>query len=362
MTDLSDMKEPGYVLKKDDFPSFFARLKQFGRVIAPRMQDQLRFDEVAKPDQIVWSGHTYFSPKEYVFPHTQTLFKYKDDKPIPVKEDVEQIVLLGARLCDLNAFFVNDFLFKNNEFPDEQYIEKRSKLLLIGNYCHSYVDSYCFCSSMEFKPYYDLLMIDRGSYWHVKVNNPKHDWLVEGMATENYKPKPTECKARLPDKNIKEMFNSAAWEKGSKACFSCGKCTHLCPTCMCFTVFDEPDLDLKGGERRLEWDSCQFKDFTEVAGGHIFRESRTERFKHRIYHKLQYFKDQFGVFMCTGCGRCIRNCPEKIDWIKIINDEKNLPHYFNPTNGKSAEELYPQNQELQGRLSAEKTDGKGGGS
>ena len=88
---------------------------------------------------------------------------------------------------------------------------------------------------------------------------------------------------------------------------------------MCFNVEDDVDL-AGGGTRDAEWDSCQFRDFTKVAGGHVFREGRVDRFKHRIYHKLQYFREEFGILMCTGCGRCIRGCPAKIEWNELVND------------------------------------------
>jgi ferredoxin len=79
------------------------------------------------------------------------------------------------------------------------------------------------------------------------------------------------------------------------------------------------EADLKKGKRFKEWDSCQFLNFTMVAGGGVFRKERLARFKHRIYHKLQYFREKFGMDMCTGCGRCIEACPRLIDFTDVIN-------------------------------------------
>ena len=62
------------------------------------------------------------------------------------------------------------------------------------------------------------------------------------------------------------------------------------------------------------------KDFTKVAGGLVFRENKVNRFRHRIYHKLKYFKDQTGKHLCVGCGRCINVCPSKLDMVKITNN------------------------------------------
>ncbi len=89
---------------------------------------------------------------------------------------------------------------------------------------------------------------------------------------------------------------------------------------MCFDVQDEVEVDLTKGFRIQKWDSCMYKDFTLVAGGHVYRNTRLNRFKHRIYHKLVYFPQKFERYMCTGCGRCIRGCPTKIDWIGLVNE------------------------------------------
>jgi len=48
--------------------------------------------------------------------------------------------------------------------------------------------------------------------------------------------------------------------------------------------------------------------------------TREDRFKHRIFHQLQYFKDRHGMNLCTGCGRCIRGCPTRINFVKILNE------------------------------------------
>ena len=96
------------------------------------------------------------------------------------------------------------------------------------------------------------------------------------------------------------------WEKESEKCLSCGDCTSLCPTCLCFDIKDEVNLDMVSGVRVAQWDSCMFKDFTAVAGGGVARDKRVDRLKHRIFHKLTYFPKKFdGASMCTGCGRCI---------------------------------------------------------
>jgi ferredoxin len=81
---------------------------------------------------------------------------------------------------------------------------------------------------------------------------------------------------------------------------------------------DNLDFSLKEGERVRNWDSCQLFEFGVVAQGGNFRRERDSRVKQWIYHKLNYSKDQFGNFGCTGCGRCIKNCTKGIDVTDVV--------------------------------------------
>src|SRR3989338_6065792 len=130
---------------------------------------------------------------------------------------------------------------------------------------------------------------------------------------------------KISEKQIDKLadnFDNPLWQEYAKKCLSCGACTLVCPTCPCFRLKDSLDFNCICGARIKEWSTCQTTDFTEVAGGHVFRKDRNSRLKHRIYHKLDYFKKEFNLHMCTGCGRCIAACPTKIDMIEIIKKLK----------------------------------------
>ena len=112
------------------------------------------------------------------------------------------------------------------------------------------------------------------------------------------------------------------WKNDINECVSCQRCTVLCPTCFCFDLKDDMDLslDLEKGSRLRQIDSCHSKDFTRDAGNFDERETRSQRYMHRVYHKLQSYQDKFGRSMCTGCGRCIDFCHSKIDFVNTAND------------------------------------------
>ena len=129
-------------------------------------------------------------------------------------------------------------------------------------------------------------------------------------------------KKELPDKDIENDYKNKIWESDANKCLSCSACTIYCPTCNCFDINDKIDINFKNGNRTRTQTSCQLKSFSEVAGGKCFRDSRLARFKHFVYHKISYFKKTHDKYMCVGCGRCLRVCPTKIDWVDTINKIK----------------------------------------
>ena len=114
-------------------------------------------------------------------------------------------------------------------------------------------------------------------------------------------------------------YESQVWQEVGEECLSCGTCSMVCPTCYCYAVFDELNLDASSGQRKRRWDSCLFKDYALVAGGHNFRAERSSRVKNRFFHKQSGFVTQYGRPSCVGCGRCKAYCPAGIDIVEIVN-------------------------------------------
>jgi sulfhydrogenase subunit beta (sulfur reductase) len=207
---------------------------------------------------------------------------------------------------------------------DSQYIEKRKNTILIGMFCEN-PDNYCFCNSMELTDYYDLFFYPRGTNYYISVGSKKGEKLVKNLTKVKKEIKIPEPKNNkfLIDKNIEDDYKNKIWETDSEKCLSCSACTAYCPTCNCFDIKDSIDINLKDGKRTRNQISCQLKSFTRVAGGKSYRDSRLSRFKHFVYHKIVYYKKRRGKYMCVGCGRCLRVCPTKIDWVDTINLLKN---------------------------------------
>jgi len=106
-------------------------------------------------------------------------------------------------------------------------------------------------------------------------------------------------------------FDDELYARLGTKCISCGVCTFECPTCHCFDLKDVGTAE--SGERLKVWDSCQFPDFTLHATGHQPRPHQWERYRNRFLCKFKIYEDTFETLGCTGCGRCVRDCPVHVD-------------------------------------------------
>lgn len=124
----------------------------------------------------------------------------------------------------------------------------------------------------------------------------------------------------IPETIPQTVFDSPFWEDYTNRCIACGRCNFVCPTCTCFTMQDIFYTDNgKAGERRRVWASCQVDGYTDMAGGHAFREDKGQRMRFKVMHKINDYKKRFGNQMCIGCGRCDDVCPEYISFSNCIN-------------------------------------------
>jgi sulfhydrogenase subunit beta (sulfur reductase) len=308
-------------LKKEALGSFLE--SHLPNLYAPVRTDCVRFQKIKDPNEICLDSQADIPVKGFFFKSSQVLMSYKGSKIKVAYERPGKRIFFGLRRCDLNAIYHQDFIFIG-KYDDPYYKAQREDSVLIGYHCGTAPSKYCFCESMDLKDYYDLMFYDKGDHFLVDVGSEKGKALITQDFEEAGRDLLPEDKKigthRLEDKDISKLYNHPAWKEGADRCLSCAACTSLCPTCYCHEVKDDVKIDdLKNGDRIREWSSCMLKSFTRVAGDHVFREPRIDRFKHRIYHQLQYFKERYDVEMCVGCGRCITHCPTSIDFVDLIN-------------------------------------------
>ena len=116
--------------------------------------------------------------------------------------------------------------------------------------------------------------------------------------------------------NLHDNIADDRWHDQAMRCISCGTCTYVCPSCYCFSINDE--LVESTGERYRVWDNCFNPLYTEETSGHNPRAQKSNRFRNRFSHKFWYYPDKYDSLLCSGCGRCIMNCPTRIDIREVV--------------------------------------------
>ncbi|MFH1063756.1 MAG: 4Fe-4S dicluster domain-containing protein [Candidatus Woesearchaeota archaeon] len=316
-------------INKSSFTDFLSDVMRYNELVAPIKTDESRFEIVRDISKIQLELHTYFPAKKFFFKKNQTLYTYADGKfSVPeLQLEKKQRVMIGLKRCDLNSIKRQDIVFLK-EAGDPYYKEERDRTILIGYNCKTQADEFCFCSSMDLGDFYDLMLYDKDDAFLVEIGSErgrsfvdryrKYFWDTDLFLRPEDRRIDTDLK--LESRDITPYHDRPEWKKDVDRCFSCAACVTLCPSCFCFDLEEEVDAKLCKADKKRNWASCQLTCFTKVSGGHVFRESRENRFKHRIYHQLQYFRETHGINLCTGCGRCIRGCPTRINFVKTLNE------------------------------------------
>lgn len=303
------------ILAKKEFPKFMNNLIKKYEVIAPVKFPNTKFQKINSPDEIYLDTITQVPAKSHFIPENETLLEFKNKKAIELSGKIKKRILFGLRRCDLNAIQIVDKVMY-----DKQYINKRKNTILIGLFCTK-PDKFCFCNSMQLQDDYDLFFYSKGKIYYINIGSKKGAILVKNLKSPEKEikiPSPKN-KKKLKNLDIEKNYQNKIWDSDANKCLSCSACTIYCPTCNCFDIKDNLNIDLKNGIRKRQQSSCQLKSFSQVAGGKSYRSSRLSRFKHFVYHKISYYKKIHNRPMCVGCGRCLRVCPTEIDWVETIN-------------------------------------------
>jgi formate hydrogenlyase subunit 6/NADH:ubiquinone oxidoreductase subunit I len=277
-------------------------------------------------------------------PHRKLFSIKKSGKTLEISGEQDpniKYAFIGVRPCELSAILIQDMVFDSDNYPDQHYKRLRENAFVVTVNCTD-VGGTCFCASMNAGPKakekFDLAMTEvltnGDHYFLTEIGSERGFTIMEHIKTPAATKEEVEeadkliCRAEnkmkkllktkdLP-KFLSDNLESSHWDDVAKRCLSCGNCTMVCPTCFCSTVEDVTDLSGQNAERVRRWDSCFTMDFSKVAGGN-FRITTKSRYRQWLTHKFSSWMDQFGVFGCVGCGRCISWCPVGIDVTAEIN-------------------------------------------
>ncbi|MHB8926806.1 MAG: 4Fe-4S dicluster domain-containing protein [Bacillota bacterium] len=330
------------LMAKDDQNRLLELLGSFGDLCGPvgMPGGAYRYQPVRKPSEIDPDClRTLLPPKKILYPPTDELLEFTADGGFRTKEEATpgRRILFGLHPCDIHAVITLDQVF-SGRYDEPRYFARRQRTAIVGTDC--WPDEQCFCHSTKtdfVDKGFDLFLTDLGEQYFVRIGTAFGDDIVraagdlfrpvEPAAIDLYKERTNRRHAAFSHSvemidlpQILELdYDSQIWENLGSKCFSCGSCSAVCPTCYCYDVFDQVNLDGRTGSRFRTWDSCLTNSFAQVADGRNFRQERATRIKLRYYHKQIAFVEQYGRPSCVGCGRCIVACPAEVSVIDVLN-------------------------------------------
>ena len=322
----------GYQLSKEKANGIFRQWAEKYDIFAPVLMegegcfsdtDIIRYEKVDSLDDIEWNKKSDYSFKEVLLAINETLFYFTEDQTT-IPKGPEKDILIFLRACDLHAVKRLDDIYLNNKFEDYYYarIREKARFVLMG--CETTCTSgFCVSMGTNKADNYDAYIKVDGD--KVMMDVKWEDLVIRMEGTESVEVTPdyvTENKEKvtLPKNLSNDSFSNPIWKEYGDRCIKCGRCNFVCPTCTCFTMQDIFYKDnAKVGERRRVWASCQIDGYTDMAGGHGFRQSQGDRMRFKVMHKIYDFEKRFGYPMCVGCGRCDDVCPEYISYSNCVN-------------------------------------------
>jgi len=290
------------------------------------------------------------SSKGFLMPATEALGSYSTTGVTPTAVESPPMVLVGARACALRARAYLDKVLLDGPFVDERYRQRREQTTVVSCDCVACAES-CFCTSVGGKPYatdgYDVnltpledgcvadVATDRGAAFlgaervgklteATEAQLAQRDRVREEMTAEVTKQNAV-IGLSASDSETPTLPNDDddAWQAFAADCVECGACTHICPTCHCFYLYDQA-VGADEFERVRTWDSCLFSTYHRMAGGVNMkltpRPRLLSRLANRILHKFAYSPQQYELLGCVGCGRCVDACIGAIDIREVVKE------------------------------------------
>lgn len=327
------------IIAKDRLPDLVRGLATEYEVVGPVEKGGTHvFARIDDPADLTLDyDTTILPPKKWFFPPRETMMRFRvaDNEVVDDEVHAPPRVMFGLHPCDVNSLQLMDNVFLGPN-PDPYYKARRDNTLIVGVSCMP--SDTCFCNAWgtdETHWGFDIFLSDIGEDYFASIRSVKGAELVDRHVvcreitdedTAAFQARTAAFKAAFENTVdtsqlpvlLDAKFDSDIWDKLGEKCLACGACSMVCPTCYCFDVRDELEPKQDFGERVRTWDSCQFKEFAEVAHGQNFRATRASRVKYRYYHKQWGYLSKFERVLCVGCGRCARACKAGINPMKVV--------------------------------------------
>ncbi len=333
-----------FFLERERVPEFVAHLMAHHPVYAPhrRGKRSFAFAETVDPAEVVLDyPRTLQSIRKFFLPPREELLSFDlTDHSFEVAEaEPADAVFLGVHSYDMAALQRLDHSFSAGH-PERNYLARREGARFIG-VCFT-PDKFHFSGSVGVDPDdaagCDVFLTRLLDGYVLDVLTPAGEDLVAGFDLPPYEGSPPPARPfqqhiYVPQSRLSGImarsYEHPVWEEAVRNCVGCGTCNLVCPTCYCFDVNENVDITATRGFRERSWDGCTLRQFSEVAGGEVFRDQLAARQRHRVLRKFKYISDATGMPWCVGCGRCTAACPAGISIANIVNrlvgDAENAP-------------------------------------
>lgn len=319
--------------------------KSCNEFIAPKREhlDDVIFGDTKNDNSelLDYEGNSVISPRAFLLPQTEELFKIKSAKNFEVLpiEDEKKRIFYGVRPCDIKAIGLMKRFFLD-EIVDVFYGQRLERSIFIALACGKRCAAKSFCHIMETGPVardnFDLQLIPINRGYLVESGSKKGNKILQKNKKLFTKVVPSDEK-EIKDKlknfaekanriNFKRLANimqqdkigQEVWDDIGLRCVICSGCITLCPTCSCFSIADRLNGDR--GVRLRYCDGCPFAGFTKMAGGTTPFPLHKDHIRRFFEHKLNVDVQRYGTPSCVGCSRCIQACPGNISIRKFIEE------------------------------------------